>query len=70
MRMKYRLGGGMEFLQTQEEKEKQLLELWESGTPAQRKQFERDLEADDSESFYHFRDNVLVNHLNMYLMNS
>ena len=55
-------GDETEFLPTVEEEEELILELWESGTPSQRKEFERDLEAEEPELFQHFRDNVLVNH--------
>lgn len=58
--MKGKFGGGMEFLQTIEEEEKDLLWIWENSN--NRKKFERDLEAEDSELFQHFRDNVLINH--------
>ena len=58
--MKARFYNDHDFLPTQEEEE--LLEIWESGTSDQRKEFERDLEAEDPELFQHFRDNVLVNH--------
>ncbi|SEL00093.1 hypothetical protein SAMN05216439_1780 [Methanobrevibacter gottschalkii] len=58
--MKARFYNDHEFLPTQEEET--LLEVWEMGTPDQRKEFERDLEAEDSKAFQHFRDNVLVNH--------
>ena len=60
--MKARFYNDHDFLPTQEEEEEELLEIWESGTSDQRKEFERDLEAEDPELFQHFRDNVLVNH--------
>lgn len=50
------------FLPTIEEKEANLLEFWEMGNESERKEFEREFEADDPEAFKHFRDNVLVNH--------
>ena len=49
-----------DFLPTIEEEE--LLDIWESGTPAQRREFERYLEAEETELFQHFHDDVLVNH--------
>ncbi len=55
-------GDETEFLPTVEEEIELIRELWESGTPSQRKEFERDLEAEEPELFQHFRDNVLVNH--------
>ena len=60
--MKARFYNDHDFLPTIEEKEEELLDIWESGTPAQRKEFEKYLEAEETELFYHFRDNVLVNH--------
>ena len=50
-----------DFLPTIEEEE-ELLDIWESGTPAQRREFERYLEAEETELFQHFHDDVLVNH--------
>lgn len=58
----FRFGGGMEFLPTLEEELEELLDLWERGTPAKRKQFERDLEVHEPELFSHFKNDVLVNH--------
>lgn len=49
-----------DFLPTLEDIEKNWLWIWENAR--NRKEFERDLEAEDSEAFKHFRDNVLVNH--------
>ena len=51
-----------DFLPTIEEEEEELLDIWESGTPAQRREFERYLEAEETELFQHFHDDVLVNH--------
>ena len=55
-----RLYNDQEFLPTL--KEEELLDIWEGGTPAQRKEFERDLEAEEPELFRHFRDHILVKH--------
>ena len=58
--MKLRFYNDHEFLPTIEEQEEDLLWIWENADD--RKQCERELEADDPELFKHFRDNVLVNH--------
>lgn len=60
--MKDRFYNDHDFLPSIEEEIELTLELWESGTPSQRKEFERDLEAEEPELFQHFRDNVLANH--------
>ena len=57
--MKVKFGGGMEFLQTIEEEEKDLLWIWENSRD--RKKFERGLEAEDPKLFKHFRGTVLKN---------
>ena len=49
-----------DFLPTIEEEE--LLDIWEGGTPAQRKEFEKYLEAEESELFKHFKEDILVKH--------
>lgn len=53
-------GNGMEFLPTIEDYEKNWLWIWENADD--RKQFEKEFEAEDPKAFQHFKDNVLVNH--------
>ena len=60
--MKARFYNDQEFLPTIEEEEEELLDIWESSTSVQRKEFEKYLEVEETEFFQHFRDNVLVNH--------
>ncbi|WP_296884742.1 hypothetical protein [uncultured Methanobrevibacter sp.] len=58
----FRFGGGMEFLPTLEEEKEELLDIWEHGTPIQRKQFEKDLEMEEPELFAYFKRDILLNH--------
>lgn len=53
-------GAGLEFLHTI--KEEELLDIWISGTSAQRKEFDKYLEVEEAEMFQHFHDDILVNH--------
>ena len=53
-------GSGMEYLPTIETYEKNWLWIWENAED--RKQFEKEFEAEDPKAFKHFRDNVLVKH--------
>ena len=55
-------GGGLEYLPSIKEEEEELLDIWEGGTPAQRKEFEKYLEAEESELFKHFKKDILVKH--------
>lgn len=51
-----------DFLPSLEERENNWIEAWENGRKDSRKEFEEYLEAEDPESFKHFRDHFLINH--------
>lgn len=55
-------GAGLEFIPTIEKEEEELLDIWKSGTPAQRKEFEKYLEAEETELFQQFKKDILINH--------
>ena len=55
-------GAGLEFIPTIEEEIDELFDIWKSGTPAQRKEFEKYLETEETELFQHFKEDILINH--------
>ena len=60
--MSVRFYNDHDFLPTLKEEEDELLDIWEGGTPAQRKEFEEYLEAEENELFNHFKKDILLNH--------